>query len=277
MITADLEYYRPSALHEAIEICQRLSNQGKSPVYYSGGTEVITTLREGSLTAGAVIDLKEVPECRVLEIVEDRLVVGSAVTLNEVIDSNLFPLLGEVCRKFLDHTNRNKVTVGGNICSRLPYKETVLPFLVANSEALVEGPAGERRSPLSEAFHKAMNLSPGEILVQISARKDDLALPWAFHRATRLEKLAYPLASIAAVIGDGLPRVAISGVCDFPFRSQAIEQEIGDTRSPLGVRIDKAMTRLPAPARNDIDGSGEYRVVVAKNLLAGIVRQLEVG
>ncbi len=261
MITANLEYYRPATLKEASSLFADLEDRGKNPVYYSGGTEIITRLRERSLETGAIVDLKDVPECTTLKMTEEKLTVGSAVTLNEIADSGFFPLLAHICCRFLDHTNRNKVTVGGNMCSSLPYKECILPFLV--TDAVVTLTTGEQKGtrtlPLSKVFDKGLALSPGEILVQIHVKKEDLGLPWAYDRVTRQERIAYPLASVAAVKKNGSVRAAVTGVCDYPF-----------TLSSLGT------LELPSKPRSDIDGSGEYRTVVAKKLLAQVGRTLGV-
>jgi len=246
-------------------------------VHYSGGTEVITTLREGSLVADAVIDLKEVPECRALEFQGDTLVVGSAVTLNEVQDSGFFPFLGEVGRMFLDHTNRNKVTVGGNICSRLPYREMALPFLLTDCEVVLAGTQGVRRAAFSEVFDRTLKLNATEVLLQLCTPKAQTEAPWAFERRTRNAKIAYPLASVAALKDGGRVRFALSGVCDFPFRFWALEQCVNESSEPLSEKLDLTPTLLPAEPRNDIDGSGEYRIALAKTLLARVARKLEVG
>lgn len=213
-----------------------------------------------------MIDLKEVPECRALEFQGDTLVVGSAVTLNEVQDSGFFPFLGEVGRMFLDHTNRNKVTVGGNICSRLPYREMALPFLLTDCEVVLAGPQGVRRAAFSEVFDRTLKLNATEVLLQLCTPKAQTEAPWAFERRTRNAKIAYPLASVAALKDGGRVRFALSGVCDFPFTSE-----------PLSEKLDLTPTLLPAEPRNDIDGSGEYRIALAKTLLARVARKLEVG
>lgn len=262
MITGDLEYHRPSRSTDAVKVYGDLSAEGKSPVFYSGGTEIIATLREGSLTAGAIIDLKDVPECRELGVSGEWVTIGSAVTLNEVIEEGAFPLLGAVGKGFLDHTNRNKVTVGGNICSKLPYKEMSLPFLVTQSEALLAGPNGMRRVPFLDVFQGELDLSDGEILLQIAVKREDTALPWACVRKTRQAKVAYPLASVVAVRKGHDVRMAVTGVCDFPFQCAA---------------AGNGSCHLPAEPRTDIDGSGEYRQVVLDKLTREMLGRLEVG
>ena len=114
-----------------------LSEQGKMPCYFSGGTEFITFARVNKLNADAVIDIKGIPECNVLEIQGNQLVIGAAVSLNKITDSKLFPLLGQTVKKIADHTSRNKITIGGNINSELIYRESVLPLLLSDAKVKI--------------------------------------------------------------------------------------------------------------------------------------------
>ena len=63
MIPYDFEYYKPSSIQEALNLFVELNKTGRKPVYFSGGTEIITLGRLNLVTGDAVIDLKEIPEC----------------------------------------------------------------------------------------------------------------------------------------------------------------------------------------------------------------------
>ena len=71
-----------------------------------------------------------------------------------------------------DHTARGKITLGGNICAQIFYREAVLPFLLADSQVVIVGPDGIRVSPINEIFHKQLQLKKGEFLVQIATDKE---------------------------------------------------------------------------------------------------------
>jgi CO/xanthine dehydrogenase FAD-binding subunit len=86
-----------------------------------------------------VIDIKEISECRSAARQGEQVVLGAALSLNEVVDSKLFPLLSATCRRIADHTVRNRLTLGGNICGRLPYREAGLPLLVAGAQVEIAG------------------------------------------------------------------------------------------------------------------------------------------
>ena len=63
MIPFDFEYLRPESLEEAWGSYTLMQNHGLNPVYYAGGTEIVTYCRTHNIQPGAIIDLKHVPEC----------------------------------------------------------------------------------------------------------------------------------------------------------------------------------------------------------------------
>ncbi|MBH0334905.1 xanthine dehydrogenase, partial [Bacillus thuringiensis] len=133
MIPFDFEYYRPNSITEALQLYSKLYQEGKTPIYYNGGTEIITLGRLGNLSLKSVIDIKEIPECNVLGRYQRYVFLGSALTLTHVSDSNVFPLLSKTASRVADRTARNKITLGGNIAGEICYREAVLPFLLADS------------------------------------------------------------------------------------------------------------------------------------------------
>ena len=55
MIAYDFEYYRPQTYLDAIEIYEQKDTEGKAPIYYGGGTEVITFARKGLIKLGQLL------------------------------------------------------------------------------------------------------------------------------------------------------------------------------------------------------------------------------
>lgn len=268
MITFDFEYYRPDTIDEAISIFQILKREGKNPVYYAGGTEIISRARMGRLVFGAVIDLKEIPECNVLETKDKEMIIGSAVTLTGIVDSGIFPLLGKVCKASSDHTARDKITLGGNLCGITPYKEAVLPFLVSESTAVIAGTDGIRSMPIIRLFHGGLDPEQGEFLVQVKTDSDYALLPYYSGRRTKQGKIGYPLATVTALNRNHEIRVAISGIGNFPLRLPTMEKALNDNRCSCDQRIISAVNTLSGLIISDIHGSAGYRELVLSTLLS---------
>lgn len=277
MIPFDFEYLRPDSTDEAVANFRDLRNAGKEPAYYSGGTEIITMARLSQMYTGAVIDIKAIPECNVFEFQGDKLVIGAGVTLTRITEANLFPLLGKSAGRVADHTTRCKITLGGNIAGKIIYREAVLPLMVADAEMVIVGESGQRRIPISEAFDRTLRLASGDLLVQVVVDGIYTGLPNVGMKQTRIDKIDYPILTIAALKKDGKVRVALSGLCEFPFRSYEMEDALNDRAIPPETRIDNAMCHIPAAIMGDISGSPKYRKLVLESTLVHTLTELGVG
>lgn len=274
MITFDFDYYKPGSTEEAISVYTQLTGEGKNVIYYAGGTEIISLAKKGRAYFDAVIDIKEIPALNVLEFQGDKLVIGAAVCLTKISDSGLFPLLGSVCRRVADRTARNKITLGGNICGKIPYREAILPLLLTDSEINIAGASGTKLLPLADVFDKGLKLETGGLLVQAIINKEYLNLPYANIKKTRQEKMGYPLVTAATLDTAKYIRVAFSGLCPFPFRSQQIEKDFNDGTASIEQKQSNVVKHLPEPPVSDILGSTGYREFLVKNILSEITVQL---
>ncbi len=274
MITFDFGYYKPDTIVEAIKVYKELTGHGKKVIYYAGGTEIITMARVNQIRFDAVIDIKGIPECNVLEFQGDKLIIGAAISLTKISDSGLFPLLGAVCRRAADHTARDKITLGGNICGKTSYKEAILPLLVSESEVMISGESNMKKSTLAKIFRNELMLKSGEFLVQAAIDKSYTAMPYDNIKKTRQEKMGYPLITVAAVMADKQIKIAFSGVCSFPFRTREIEDELNNRTISLEERINNTMKHLPAPLLGDMLGSAGYRDFVMRNVLSETCEKL---
>ncbi|WP_199619199.1 FAD binding domain-containing protein [Paenibacillus alkalitolerans] len=275
MIPYDFAYFKASTAEEAVELYRSLHAQGKQPVYYSGGTEIITLGRLSEVYTEAVIDIKGIAECHTLRLDRNELVMGAAVTLTKLQESNLFPLLGQAVGEIADHTARNKITLGGNICAQIYYREAALPLLIADTDVVVAGTNGRRRIPLNSIFDKRPQLEAGELLLQLITPSEYLGLPYYCIKKRRQWDVGYPLITVAALKKEDKIRVSFSGVCRFPFRDERIEECLNDTRLNPEARIERAIQHLPRPVSDDVEGSPEYRIFVLKNTLLDVLQALE--
>lgn len=275
MIPFDFEYYRPDSIQEAMKLFQQLDKEGKKPLYYGGGTEIITFGRSQRIRTKAVIDIKDIPECNVCEWKDDKLFLGATLTITDVQEAQVFPLLGETAGRAADRTARNKITIGGNVAGRIRYREAVLPFLLADSTFVIAGIEGIKHVPVHQAFRKTLQLQKGEFLVQIITDQRYVTAPYYSVKKRQLEKIDYPLVTVAAIkYGDEI-RMACSGLCAFPFRSFMIEVALNNKHIPLEKRIERALTYIPAPVLDDIRGSRAYRTFVFQYVLYDMLIKLE--
>lgn len=282
MIPFAFEYYRPASAQEAVFLYHSLLSREKSPMYYAGGTEIISFARLYQLYPRAVIDMKAIPECNTLEFQGDQLIIGAAKTLSQVQESGLFPLLSQCGGRVADHTVRNKITVGGNVCSRLPFREAILALLVSDCEVVIAGTRGIRQEPMERIYKQSLQLEPGDLLLQFSVDRHNASLPFYSMKKTAngdvaypQDKIGYPLISAALVKKNGQLRAAFSGLCPFPFRAYDLEEILNHSTLTVEEKLDQACKHLPAQIADNIDGSDSYREFVFRQTLSKALDQLE--
>lgn len=275
MLSGNIEYYKPATMKEAVELFFALSDENKQPLYYSGGTEILTLGRLNMIKTRALIDIKGLEECYSFEVTDDSLITGAALPLTFIEEKNLFPLLSKTSMGIADHTARNKITLGGNLCGKIFYREAVLPFLLCESKVIVLGNEGDEAIPIDEIFNRSFQLKEGQFLVQLQTEKKYINLPFKSIKIRQQWETGYPLLTIATIKIENELRFAFSGLCRFPFRSKEIEAVINQTGLAIDERIARALEYLPAPILNDIEGSKEYRLFVLKNNLRKIIVEME--
>ncbi|PGY08494.1 xanthine dehydrogenase family protein subunit M [Bacillus sp. AFS031507] len=275
MLPIDFDYYKPASLKEAVDLNQYLDQQGKQPMFFSGGTELITLGRIDLAYTEAVIDIKDIPECNVMQVSGEQLLLGSTLSLTKIEEANLFPLLTKTTSQVADHTARGKISLGGNICARIFYREAVLPFLLSDSQVLIVGPEGKKMVPINEIFLEKLQLKKGEFLVQLATETRFIKAPFFSFKRRQQWDTGYPLITVAALkIGQEV-RVAISGFCPFPFRSKELEASLNKRDLPVVSRIDEGVSKLPKPILDDVEGSAKYRLFVLRNLLMDVLAVLD--
>ncbi len=274
MIPTKFEYYKMDTLEEAFQTFNELSLQGKNPMYYSGGTEIITMARANNIHMGAVIDIKGIPECCTMEMKDNKLNIGSAVTLSQISESKMFPLLGQTAARIADHTVQCKLTIGGNLCGTIIYKETSLPLMLCDSIVVIFGKNGRREVQFNQIFNKKLNLLPGELLVSLIIDERYFSLPYVHVKKTKSDKIAYPLMTVAALKKDNKIRIAFSGLYSYPFRNKEIENYINDEGINHKNKISQIIEQVSSSILNDAEGSSEYRKFVLKNTLENTFKML---
>lgn len=290
MIPWNIQYIQPESLSEAWQAFQNAKHEGREVYYLNGGTELITYARQNKLHPEVLIDISRLPELKRLEQDRQWMIYGSALTLNDVIEAKCFPLL-EHAAAITDHTVRNKLSLGGNIAGRLPYRETVLPFLVSDATVSIYGKEGIRQIPIEQVFSKRLLLENGEILVDLRLERSILARPWAYVRKTRFgQNVDYPLVTLVFLdVGEKSPRFrcAVSGAFSAPVRSGAVEDALHThlaNLSPENVQmaldpqfIHQLIDLFGFPLVQDQRAGADYRrMLLQESLEAGLTQVLQV-
>lgn len=275
MIPFDFEYHRPAAVREAAAVYRQLEEAGKAPVWYGGGSELISMARVGNMGFGAVIDIKNIPDCRLLDDSGDQVHLGAGLTLDEIRRSEKFPLLGQTAGRIADHTMQCKITLGGNLASTIIYREAVLPLLLGDALVTTGGERGIKKYRIREVFRERLLLPKGEFLVSTSVARHFAEAPYFHIKKTKNEKIDYPLITTAALIANGYLRIAFSGLAAYPVRDEAVEAILNDQSIDFERRAEGAAAALSGILLEDTNGSAAYRRFVLKNTLVSILKSIK--
>lgn len=278
LITNNFEYHQPFTAAKAIELFQQLDKEGKSPVYFNGGTEIITMLRINAFynNTQAVINIRNIPECNAIGFQGDHFIIGGSITLAHLEEREEFPLLRKNCGRIADHTSREKITIAGNICGSIMYKEAILPLLLTDATLLIMSELGIREVPIHEIFDNKINLDHGTFIVQIAIKKSYLNLQFVSKKITKIGRIGYPVLTVNGLQTEEKVRFAFSGLCAFPFRSYAIEKILNSVADSFEEKLSAVIKALPAPILDDAHGSSAYREFVLRYLLEESLTKLKV-
>ena len=275
------DYIRPRTMKKLVSA---LAEHKADAKIIAGGTDLVVLLRDKIVRPNYVIDVKGVRELHKLSWDKKLgLTMGAAVTLNELLDSDIvkqkFGVLWKAASTLADPTIRNRATLVGNICNASPAADTAPALLVLDAKVEVVGKKGKRTVAIKDFFRgvKKTALKPGEFVRAVKvpnppegARGD--YLKWG---RTAGEDLSVVGVAALADSSEKLVRVALSSVAPTPLLVPDIEGAFRDGGS-LDEKIEKAVSIVQSKICpiSDVRCCKEYRLYMAGVLTSRVLKQL---
>jgi len=275
------DYIRPRTMKKLVSA---LAEHKADAKIIAGGTDLVVLLRDKIVRPNYVIDVKGVRELHKLSWNKKLgLTIGAAVTLNELLDSDIvkqkFGVLWKAASTLADPTIRNRATLVGNICNASPAADTAPALLVLDAKVEVVGKKGKRTVAIKDFFRgvKKTALKPGEFVRAVKvpnppegARGD--YLKWG---RTAGEDLSVVGVAALADSSEKLVRVALSSVAPTPLLVPDIEGAFRDGGS-LDEKIEKAVSIVQSKICpiSDVRCCKEYRLYMAGVLTSRVLKQL---
>ena len=269
------EYHSPSSLGEAIAL---LSMYGSEARILAGGTDLLVDMKQRLVEPKHLIDIKRIPELRLLREVPGGLEIGSAVRLRELERSKAvegrLPLLREAVSSMGSIQVRNMATIGGNLCRASPSADAAVALLALDAEALISGPNGTRRVPLEDFFigPRATALRPDEILTGVYVPYPPEGAGSSFIKVgrTMLDLAIVNIAVDLRLRGGAVDhcRMAMGAVAPKPLRLRDVEGFLIGRELTSEV-LEEAAGRVEASIKpiTDIRAAAEYRRAVSRALM----------
>lgn len=245
----------------------------------AGGTDLMVLFNAGRLPFKRLINIREIPELRKIEVLNRHVLIGAAITYSEIRNNPVleseFPLLCQAASWTGSTANQNRGTLGGNIANASPAADSAPMLLVYDAELELTSLRGARWLPYSE-FHlgyKTMQMESDELItrIRLPRRSQDLvqyARKVGARKAQAISKICF--AASCQRNGDALHhlRIAVGSMAPTPLRCFRTEGVLADRplTTSLIAEAKEMLGREISPI-TDIRSTSQYRTQVAINLL----------
>lgn len=263
------EYFAPNTLKEAVDI---LNDKGEKALILNGGTDIIVRLRDCSLEADCLVDIKKIGKLDKISFENGRVMIGATVLLNDLglhaIIQEKYPFLAQAALSVGSKQVRNRATCIGNICNASPLADTATPLLALNAQVHVFGAAGERTIPLVDffVFVRKTLLQHGEIVTGISYEACDVL--GIFTKTSRRKEV--DLSTVCATVIKKADEYTISCGAVAPTPIRLTETEIflsGKTLTKDLIEEACLMASVEVKPISDLRATEGYRREMVKVML----------
>ena len=243
----------------------------------AGGTDLILHEREARSAPARLISLRRIAELRRVRLRGDRLVIGGACPLEDLLPpvEERWPSFGRILRRFGSPQIRSLATLGGNLTTASPIGDAAPCLLALDATVHISGPIRRRSVPMAEfqtGYRKTV-LRNAEMVTEIHV---PLRGPNSVFRAWKVSKrFDQDISTVSAAFRidrdlagrTTAARAAFGGMRDRPFRAPGVEAALlaGDFAAAA------AAVEVDTQPISDLRGSARYRLLAA----AGLLRRFE--
>jgi len=279
---SELEVIRPKSLAHALRTLK--AGNGERPVPLAGGTDLMVYLNAGTPPGRRFLDLWGLGELRGIRTARAGVTIGALTTFREIrahpVIRKRLPSLAAAAAEIGALQIQNRATLGGNIANASPAGDS-LPVLMAHDAViLARSVRGARAIAYEQLFrgYRDLALEPDELITGVRLPfPPPRAIPFfrkvGTRRAQSISKVVF--CGLLHTGRDGrvdLARLAWGSVAPVILRARRAEQALLG-RTPAAALADAraALAQDLAPI-DDIRSERAYRLAVAANLLAQLVR-----
>jgi carbon-monoxide dehydrogenase medium subunit len=260
------------ALPESLDDCLRLlAQRGPETKLLAGGTDLLPQMKNSVVMPKRVIDLSGVARVKIVECDMKGLRIGAAVPARQVEQDPRvregYAAVAESAALLGSVQVRNLATVGGNICNAAPSADMAPPLVALEAQAVIAGPKGERRVPLSDFFTGVRKtvVGPDELLVEIFVPAPGPHSGGSYIRHTPRRELDIAVVGVASqvTIANGVcakARISLAAVAPTPVRATAAEAALeGKPLTPELIERAADLAGQAAKPISDQRGSADFR------------------
>ncbi|WP_315918268.1 xanthine dehydrogenase small subunit [Mesorhizobium sp. SP-1A] len=266
-------FHAPRSLEQLVECLERHPDA----TIVAGATDVGLWVTKRHMRLAHIVSVGEVRELKRIEEQADRLVIGAAVTYDELHArlGRYHPDFGELVRRIGSQQVRNQATLGGNIANGSPIGDGPPALIALGARLVLNGAAGRRELPLEDFFiaYGKQDRKPGEFVEAIVLPKMQPDQTFAAYKISKRfdQDISAVCGAFSLRIADGKVadiRICFGGMAATPKRALACEAAIiGQKWSRETVERAAAEMAKDYTPLTDMRASASYRGRVAANLL----------
>ncbi len=209
------------------DLTATLQAEGDSTRIIAGGTTIHELgYHQGLGHVRRLVDITKLPLSYIERDVDDVIGVGATTTFTQLLrfaetQPRRLALLVDTIRAIRPMQVRNVGTVGGSICSSLPFFDVPAALMALDAEVVSVRPGEQRTSPLEQFFWDFFlpDLRYGEVLTEVRFRLPDNHTSGAFQKfetnsvdwalvsvAVNLKRDGDRMRDVRVVVGGGIGR-----------------------------------------------------------------------
>jgi xanthine dehydrogenase small subunit len=272
--SSDARFSRPTS----IEQCLAILAEEPQVRLISGGTDLVVESNLRAKRWSYLVSVEAIAELREFSDSSDAITIGAGLPLNDIAArwTSAPEAVGDWLRLFASPPLRNRATLGGNLATASPIGDGAPLLLALDASVHLVSPRGRRIIPLNAFFtgYRKTLLAADELIAAVEIPKPLPEFVRFYKVAKRRMDDISTVAAAMAMDWDGSGRIARTrfawgGVAAVPMRAVAAEDAvIGHRWNDAAVeRAQAALERTIQPI-GDHRGSAEYRLAVAKSLIA---------
>ena len=265
------QFLAPATTAQAAELLKEKQNLR----ILAGGTDLIIALKDNP--CDYLMDIKKIPDFQTIQMTDEGLEIGGAVTLNVMLESGLltgwYEALGQSAASVANVLLRNRATLVGNICNASPVGDTLPSCLVTNAFVKTIVFDGGRSIPLKDFFVGVREhvLKPNEMVSKVVIPKvEGLS---AFRKKKRIRGHDLAQVSVAAsYTKDGFLKMAFGAAAPTPLLMELGSYKPEELAAHKEEIIEKAI-KSAAPI-SDVRSTKDYRLAMLKYLAGEVLDEI---
>ena len=279
----DYKLTTPASLTDALTLLKSEPGVWKP---FAGGTDLMVLLEAGKLDHRNYINIWNLSELRGIDVDDAHVTLGALTTYTDVQSNPIlrreFPMLCQAASETGGLAIQNRGTLGGNIINASPAADSPPALLAYEAEIELVSTNGSRWLPY-QGFHtgyKQMHMAPDELLARIRLPRNTKGLTHYYRKVGTRKAQAISKVCFAAVgntIGQRINemRIVVGSVAPIVVRCVQTEKALrGQMLNEELIRSACVTLSHEISPIDDIRSTANYRLQVAKNLLADFLTTL---